>query len=297
MEPMQTESSSETTDTFLHDIIDTDRFPLHRRGSEAYRETVRRIHEDLQDTGCCILRGFLLPSTVQALQREAAPLRERAHFNDIYTNPYSTSEDESLPEDHPIRTFMHRTNGFVAADYIPEQSKLKQLYESTAFKRFIAECMKEEAVYEYADPFAKLVLNFLKPGAQHPWHYDTNEFAVSTLVQACEQGGEFEYAPGIRSSETENYEGVADVLHGRDRSSVRSLQLQSGDLQFFMGRFSLHRVAPNRGPRDRITGIFAYAKEPGVIGKVGRTERLFGRVSDVHREAAAKPRRSDGLQD
>ena len=63
-------------------------------------------------------------------------------------------------------------------------------------------------------------------------------------------------------------------------------------------RYSLHRVtrvAPDSQPRH--AAIFAYTREPGVIGRLARTRQLFGRVLPEHEEAERRRVRSDALLD
>ena len=280
----------------IEDAIDTKRFPLDTPDSAVLSRVVEAAHEDLRRGGCAVLRGFLRPDAVQRLAAQAQGVLGEAHVNDILSNPYSTSGDPSLPPDHPVNVFMERTNAFVPKAAIPEHHLVRRLYHCDAFRVFVARCLERPAIHEYADPLAALVLNLLRPGAQHPWHYDTNEFIVSTLVQAAEAGGEFEYCPQIRSPQGESYERVGRVLRDEDRTEVRRLQLQPGDLQIFRGRFSLHRVTRVAGSRPRITAIFAYAETPGMVGKVERTRQLFGRVTADHLAAARQPRR-DALVD
>ena len=76
----------------------------------------------------------------------------------------------------------------------------------------------------YADPLAGLTSNILEPGQLFTWHFDTNDFAVTVLVQPADEGGLFEYVPGIRTVGDEGFERVADVLGG-DRSEVTTLDL------------------------------------------------------------------------
>jgi hypothetical protein len=157
--------------------------------------------------------------------------------------------------------------------------------------------MQEPVLHEYADPLAGLVVNCLRPGCQHPWHYDSNDFIVSMMTKAPEGGGLFEYCPRIRSADDENIDAVSAVLKG-GRGPVRSLALTPGDLQIFYGRLSLHRVTKVEGGRDRHTVIFAYAREPGFIGRAARTRKLFGRIAPIHeREAAQGLARTDALKD
>lgn len=278
------------------DVVDLHRYPLFEPSSARYREVVGQIQRELREDGCSVVRGFFRAGALAALRSEAEALAPRAYRHDIRTNAYSTIDDPGLPPDHPVRLFMDRSNAFVAKDRIPVHAWISRVYHDRDFQRFVADCLEERQIFEYADPFAGLVLNCLAPGCQHPWHYDTNEFIVSSLLAPTEAGGVFEYCPGIRRPGEERYDQVSRVIRGLDRAPVKTLRLAPGDLQLFRGRFSLHRVTRVEGARERLTAIFAYAARPGVIGKVERTRQLFGRVAPEHLAAAAAAR-DDGLVD
>jgi len=64
------------------------------------------------------------------------------------------------------------------------------------------------------------------------WHFDQTDFVVSILLQDCEAGGDFEYAPNIRSAGAENYDRVRRLLDG-DRSDVVRLDMAPGTLALF----------------------------------------------------------------
>ena len=49
--------------------------------------------------------------------------------------------------------------------------------------------------------------------------------------------------------------------------------------------------------RPRHAAIFAYTREPGVIGRLARTKQLFGRALPEHEEAERQRVRSDTLLD
>lgn len=282
----------------LATLVDTDRYPITDPASPAYRDMRAAIEAELGERGCSVIRGFFRPEAIAAAARQAGQLAPLADRNDIVTNAYSTTDDPSLPADHPVRLFMERSNAFVPRESIPIDSSLRSLYQAPAFQRFVGDCAGLDAVHEYADPFAGLVLNVLSPGGQHPWHYDTNELIASALLQPAEAGGLFEYCPGIRAPGDERYDAVSRVIRGVDRSPVRQLALEVGDLQLFRGRFSLHRVTRVSGSTPRISAIFAYSDRPGVIGRLERTRQLFGRVSPIHVAAeAARAERADGLLD
>lgn len=281
----------------LHGLIDLDRYPLHDLGSEAGRELVSACRRQLEADGCVVLPRFVPAAALARLERETECLSPEAHYNRTTTNPYNNAGDPARPPSHPLNRFDDRTNGFVAGDRIGEETIVRRIYRHAGFQRFVAEVVAMTAIHPYADPLADLVINVLREGCQHPWHYDTNEFIVTLMTRAPEAGGRFEYVPGIRSPECECFEAVERVLDG-DRSRVRSLSLTPGDLQIFFGRYSLHRVTPVEGDRERHTVIFAYAKEPGVIGRPERARRIFGRLAPVHERLLEEGmRRSDNLAD
>jgi hypothetical protein len=159
---------------------------------------------------------------------------------------------------------------------------IAQLYTSEPFQRFVADCFDLPRLYPLADPLACLCLNVIRPGHEHPWHFDTNEFTVSMVTQQPEAGGVFEYCPNLRAAGAENFAGVRDVLTGHGEHLIRRLPLRPGDLQLFRGRYSLHRVSRVDGRADRHSAIFAYCERPGVVGTVARTRQLFGRVLPGH---------------
>ncbi|GHB07152.1 HalD/BesD family halogenase [Salinicola rhizosphaerae] len=282
----------------LKGLVDLERFPLDDLDAPAGQRLLAECRSQLAEDGCVVLKQFIPQAALGKLEEETDRLSPSAHFNQNETNPYNSNGDDRLPQSHPKNRFDDRTNGFVAGDRIDEQTIIRRLYRHPQFQRFIASVVGMETIHEYADPLADLVVNVLREGCQHPWHYDTNEFIVTLLTRKPEDGGKFEYAPGIRSPQGENFEGVEQVLDG-NTEQLKSLELQLGDLQIFFGRYSLHRVTPVVGDRERHTVIFAYAKEPGFVGRPERAQRIFGRMASVHErmlhEGAA--RRSDALSD
>ena len=180
------------------------------------------------------------------------------------------------------------------ADNFGSDSVLRALYEWPHFPRLIQDALQEPQFYRYADPLADVIVNQTESGDGFPWHFDTNNYTVTLAIQNSEAGGAFEYCPNLRTPVDENYDGVARVLDG-DRSAVRTLWLQPGDLQIFKGRYSLHRVAPLGGVRRRYVAIFSYDEEPGMVGSPERTRQLYGRVLPIHLERAG--RRADALID
>lgn len=281
----------------LEGLIDLEQYPINELSSPAGKAFIAGCQRQLETDGCVVLKNFVPEAALDRLELETERLSPDAHYNQTETNPYNSDGDASLPASHPKNRFDDRTNGFVAGDRIGRETIIRQVYENPEFQRFIGAVVGLDEIHQYADPLADLVVNVLREGCQHPWHYDTNEFIVTMMTRQSHAGGRFEYAPGIRNPEGENFAEVEKVIDG-DRSRLKALDLQPGDLQIFFGRYSLHRVTPVEGDKERHTVIFAYAKEPGFVGRPERAQRIFGRMAPVHEQLLKDGmQRSDSLAD
>lgn len=259
----------------VEEIVDLSRYPLVE--PEILERTVcRDVRASLREDGCAVIDGFVASERLEALGEEARRLAPAAHRTRSSMTCYGHAPDAEMPQDHPLGRLLARQNAFVPADAIPEESLLRGIYHDPRVKRFLAMCLGIEEIHEFDDPYAALVINVLEPGATHAWHFDSNEFAVSLMTQAPQAGGAFEYSPWLRRPGDERYEAVSRVLDG-ERETVRRLDLKPGDLQLFHGRYSLHRVSPVEGERDRLMAIFAYADRPGLKGAREKSRLLFGR--------------------
>ena len=278
------------------EVVDTGRYPVLDAGGSAWEGLVGRVRDDLRRLGCSVLTGFVRPELHETLRREGAEIAPAAYYEGVTVNVYNV-DAETLPDGHPGRIPMERGNAFVARDRIPADALVEHLYTNPALQRFVAACFGLPEIHPLADPLAGLCLNVVPPGREHPWHFDTNELAVSILTQEPEHGGVFEHCPSIRSPDDENLGDVRGVLDGRRDDLVRRLTLRPGDLQLFKGRFSLHRVTRVEGETARHSAIFAYSEQPGVVGSIARTRQLFGRVLPEHLQAADAAVRGDRLLD
>ncbi|GAB3655715.1 hypothetical protein GCM10027589_14990 [Actinocorallia lasiicapitis] len=272
----------------LDRIVDTGRYPLGAAGSPPWHDLVHRVRADLAASGCSVLPDLIRKDAQADLQRQGLELAPHAYYAPETVNVYNTAPDPALPEGHPAHRTYVRGNAFVARDRIPADHLIHRLYTDEAFQGFVAACFGLPRVFPLADPLSGLCVNVIRPGRQHPWHFDTNEYTVSMLTRAPEEGGVFEYCPAIRSASGENTEAVEAVLDGRADGLVRRLTLRPGDLQLFQGRFSLHRVSPVEGAADRHSAIFAYSERPGVVGSAERTRQLFGRLTPAHRAPTSR---------
>jgi hypothetical protein len=278
-------------------MIDEAAYPLAEPDSPALRQVIGRCRAELAATGCSVLPGFVPAAALDGLRTECAALAPLAYYDVEMVNVYNTMPGQGWPADHPGRVTLRRGNAFVPRDRIPDSALIHRLYRSLPFQDFLAACFELPALHQLADPLSGLCLNVVRPGMEHPWHFDTNEFTVSMLTQQPGRGGVFEFCPSIRSAREENFAGVRGVLDGHGGAGIQRLELLPGDLQLFRGRYALHRVSRVEGDTGRHSAIFAYSEQPGVIGTVERTRQLFGRVLPEHLAGRTSAVRADDLLD
>ena len=273
-------------------FVNLNEFPIHDSDDLKYKKIIQEARESLTQDGCYVLKSIINMEAIYEMQKEASKIENLAHYTTNKVNVYFSKDDASYPKDHPRRFFMERSNGFVSGDKFPKNSMIKELYYSKILKEFIADCLNVK-MYHYADTLASLTINVIKPGDRFSWHYDTNEFTVTMLVQDCDEGGVFQYVPNIRNKEDECYDEVLKLLKG-DQTRVKEIKLNEGDLQLFKGRYALHRATRAEGNKTRNLVVFTYTEKENVIGASYRSNELYGKTLDVHNE---KRIRSDSLTD
>jgi hypothetical protein len=272
-------------------------YPIDDSNHPERRLIVDRVRTTLAQDGCAVIRNFINPDGLQALLSEAQERKQQAYYSPKkMCNIYLGDGDRALPDQHPRNMFMPRTNGFVTADLLGEETVSRQLYYWEPLRRFLADCLGKKELFIYDDPISNMIVNVGKPGQQFNWHFDTNEFTITMLLKPANSGGCFEYVPALRSQNDECYDEVKKVLDG-DRSRVKRLELNAGDLQLFLGRVSLHQVTENTGDEDRLLLIMSFTEKPGVIGNPVRVKDLYGKVTEAHTQNQQGLVRSDELLD
>jgi len=279
----------------LETIVNLDEYPIQDLNSAKLKNVIQKCKQDLDQFSCSTIPNFILPKSLEIMNLELENLVDKVFMSNKSINPYLNSKDDpSLPKNHPKRIFMERDNGYLNSDLFEKNSEMKFLYEQEELLKFVSACLGVSPIYRWADPLACHAYNIMRPEGILPWHFDSCEFTLSIMIQKPEKGGVFEYCPFIREPGNENFEEVKKVIEG-DRSRVRQLKLEPGDLQIFKGRFTLHRVTKIEGNKSRYLCIPAYVLDPWRVNTPEHSEAIYGKVLPIHIERNVA--RSDGLAD
>jgi len=261
----------------MQDILNLERFPLDRPGSEGWRALVARCQSDLATTGMFNLERLMREDIAAAEVKALTPKFETESFrHEREHNIYFLQSIDGLPADHPALARRKTSNLTLCADQVAS-SALLRLYEWPGFAQFLAAAMGKERLHVMDDPLARVNVMAYGEGQALNWHFDRSEFTTTLLMQAPDQGGAFEYRTDLRSDTDPNYEGVADMLRGNDRQ-VRQLQLTPGTLNVFKGKNTAHRVTPVAGITPRVIAVFSYYEEPRVTFSAEERIGFYGRA-------------------
>lgn len=264
----------------MANIIDLDRYPLHRTGSAEWQSLVAACRNELAQQGMFDLAGFMQPEARQLAIAELQPVIESAAFTHARRhNIYFRPAVEGLAPDHPALA-MHETKSHtICADQMAG-SLVVQLYEWPAFAQFLAAVMDKPVLYTMADPLARVNTMGYRAGESLNWHFDRSEFTTTLLLQSPLEGGEFEYRRDLRSAADPNYDGVVKMLSGQD-PQVRRIKLAAGALNVFRGKDTAHRVTPVKGEQMRIISVFSFFDRPGVNFTADERQGFYGRTNPL----------------
>ena len=256
----------------LADIVDLAQYPL--QSYEFLAECKRRLDEK----GALVLRNFVKPAAIASIQGEAAEHQHLAYYTVDDHNIYLTPPDDGYPPDHPRNRLVSSSKGCITDDQIPADSALRTLYDAMQFRAFLCALLDESELHEYADPLSSINLHYAGEGQELGWHFDNSSFAITLMIQAPKDGGEFQYVKDVRDADAGemNFGLSGQVLNGQ--VAPDRLAIDPGALVLFRGRNSMHCVTPTIGDRTRILVVLAYNTEPGVSLSESARMTFYGRL-------------------
>jgi len=252
-------------------LIDLQRYPIHVPDSQGCIDLVQACRQQLADQAIASLPGFVRADAIDALAEEAMRL---VRFGHRFDQPRTTNFDdpehdgpaEELTKWQDLRHQAHDNRYCqVLNHHIPNYSDVRAIYLWPELTEFVRRVLGEETLYPSRCPHLALSMKVAFDGDQDGWHYDPNDGVITLMLQTPDQGGEFEYAPYIRSAGNQNYEAVTKVFEEPDQFATRR-RLEAGTFTLFNGRRSMHRVRQS-GPtaKPRVVAIFCYDRRPDQV--------------------------------
>jgi hypothetical protein len=262
----------------MNNVIDLQRYPLDREGSEEWNRLVEKSRNELNVNGMFNLEGFIKDDHVHLAATQIQPTMDsQSHTHKRTHNIYFTPQINGLDADHPALRKVETVSHTLCADQL-KGNLVSDVYEYPPLLAFLAAVMEKPKLHVMADPLARVNVMSYRHDETLNWHFDRSEFTTTLMLQAPDEGGEFQYRSDLRTAEDANYPGVAELLEGRD-PQVQTLKLRAGTLNVFRGKNTAHRVTPVQGNRERMVAVFSYYEKPGVLFSAEEQLGFYGRTA------------------
>ena len=230
---------------------------------------------------------FLRSQAVVALAEELTGLESNAHQIDYMSTPYGWMDNSEFPPNHPRSALFRRNCGTITTELFAEGSLSNRLFHVDELTEFVRQMLGYETLYRSTCPTLSIQVNVMDEGDRFDWHFDTNDGVVSFMIQNADTGGAFEYVPLIRDEDDENYDTVSDVFDGSHEP--RRQTASAGTLLLFLGRRSIHRVAPvGATKRSRLSLLYSYDRTPGMVFPIESCQRITSSSNEPYLGAQTK---------
>lgn len=248
-----------------------------RYSEKFFIEQAEQLAKEINETGILVFNDFLNQESINSLQKEASKLKPRAYRSNSSYNVYVQPTDPAYPENSPRNRRFTTTKGCIPDDMIPEDSALRTIYNSDAFRQFLCSIVGADTLYPYADTLSSININYYDPGDALEWHFDNATFTITLLLKKPNKGGVYEYFTDMRYSEDgkENYDLVQQCITGEIEPSREDPD--AGSLMIFKGIQSLHRVTDVQDG-ERILITFNFKEKPGIPLSEQSRMTFFGRT-------------------
>jgi hypothetical protein len=247
-------------------MVDLERYRIDALDTDRGRTLIARCRSDLAEAAICVLPGFLQKTATDAMISEAERLIPEAYRYDQPRIAYELELDANGYEDaHPTRMFHPNRYRQVLNHQIPNDSLLRALFLWPVLTEFVRRALGLDRLYTSACPHLALTMHIAYPGDSNGWHFDSNDGVVTLVLQQPDSGGEFEYAPYIRSDDDERFDAIGRLFESPGSEALRP-GIEPGSLTLFNGRLSMHRVREiGSSKRPRIVAIFSYDQCPDQV--------------------------------
>lgn len=264
-------------------MVDLSRYPIANILSGEGEALAQQCRREYNETGLCMLPGFIKDEALEKLAAEAESMKSDAYFCKSTHNAYlgEGSDDASAVASRMEETYV----GSVPYDRIREDAQLNQLYLWDPLKDFIGFVLGKSPFYRFADPFGACSVNVFVDGGEHGWHFDESEYTVTLMLQKPDNGGSFEYVPRIRGLADE--ETIVESVLSGARERVVDLPFTAGTLLIFGGQQTLHRVTRVSGQRARLVPVLCFSESPNESNSEAVRKLFWGRSGpdQMHSEA------------
>ena len=287
-------SSTQTAGTpELGEIIDLDRYPLHEPTTAAYAAAVDAAREG-PVVGCAVVKDLVRPEAVLGSTRRSSSAHT-THFSTQVANPFPHWRSMDLPGGPSRQHLLERSSGFIPGDSWEGNCATYVMFRAPELARFLADCLEIPELHCYADLLVGLTANILDPPVLH-LALRHQRFRRHRSGTGSRRRWPIRVLPRHPKCRRRGLRLHAGVLAG-ERAGVHTLDLRPGDMQISGAATAFTRSLASANSRPRHAAIFAYTEEAGVIGRVARTQQLFGRGLQEHLDAEEARVRSDTLID
>jgi len=256
-------------DPELNYFVNLQTYPIDRLGSEAGQDLLNRAHRMMKEDTLVEFPDFLRSQAVVALAEELTALESNAHQIDYMSTPYAWMDNSEFSPNHPRSALFRRNCGTITTELFSKGSLSNRLFHVDELTEFVRQMLGYETLYRSACPTLSIQVNVMDEGDRFDWHFDTNDGVVSFMIQNADTGGAFEYVPLIRDED--DVSNVFDGSHEPRRQTA-----SAGTLLLFLGRRSIHRVAPvGATERSRLSLLFSYDRTPGMVFPVESCQRII----------------------
>ncbi len=249
-------------------------YPIHIPENPETQRLIQDCRSELSENGMCVLPDFVSAITLDRMRQEARSLSPDAHHNEHWRTSPRGGGDSAVGES----TKATRASIWaIAFDQMSPDSPSRQLYESDDLLNFVSAITDEPELYRCIDPLVSCHFSVFRDGDELGWHYDPKTNLVVTLqLQDADDGGDFEFANGVRGEEFDNAEIELAIIEDR-YDDVQGPDLRPGTLTIINGHSSFHRVTPVVGNRERIVTLLNYSTTPDYCFSDNIRQRFFGR--------------------